>query len=141
MTVPTSTQLRANPLPRDVFRSILAAVITALTIGGWVNALGKTPLRDALAAQTRLWWIEQLVSFILAILCIGIILRRRSFLTPTFWLTIYSLIFDIVHWIFNFMDGQLEIKVAPLLYALFLWRLWITRKQVAALENIGPAAG
>jgi hypothetical protein len=141
MSVPTSTQLRANPLPRDVFRSILAAVITALTIGGWVNALGKTPLRDALAAQTRLWWIEQLVSFVLAILCIGIILRRRSFLTPTFWLTIYSLIFDIVHWIFNFMDGQLEIKVAPLLYALFLWRLWITRKQVAALENIGPAAG
>jgi hypothetical protein len=141
MTAPTSTQLQANPLPRDAFRSILAALITALTIGGWVNALGKTPLRDALAAQTRLWWIEQLVSFVLAILCIGIILRRRSFLTPTFWLTIYSLIFDVIHWIFNFMDGQLEIKVAPLLYALFLWRLWITRKQVAALENIGPPAG
>ncbi len=135
MTAPTSTHLRAAPLPRDNFRSIVAALITALTIGGWVNALGKTPLRDALAAQTRLWWIEQVVSFVLAILCIGIILRRRSFLTPTFWLTVYSLIFDIVHWIFNFIDGQLEIKVAPLLYALFLWRLWITRRQVTAFEH------
>jgi hypothetical protein len=135
MTAPTSTQLRADPLPRDNFRSILAALIAALTIGGWVNALGKTPLRDALAAQTRLWWIEQVVSFVLAILCIGIILRKRPFLTPTFWLTVYSLIFDIVHWIFNFIDGQIEIKVAPLLYALFLWRLWITRKQIAAFEN------
>jgi len=139
MTAPTSTQLRADPLPRDNFRSIVAALITALTIGGWVNALGKAPLRDALAAQTRLWWIEQVVSFVLAILCIGIILRKRSFLTPTFWLTVYSLIFDIVHWIFNFIDGQIEIKVAPLLYALFLWRLWITRKQVAAFEHSNTA--
>src|SRR6266404_6010069 len=134
MTAPTSTQLRADPLPRDNFRSIVAALITALTIGGWVNALGKAPLRDHLAAQTRLWWIEQVVSFVLAILCVGIIMRRRSFLTPTFWLTVYSLIFDIIHWIFNFIDGQVEIRVAPLLYALFLWRLWITRKQVNALE-------
>lgn len=139
MTAPTTSQLRADPLPRDNFRSILAALITALTIGGWVNALGKTPLRDALASQTRLWWIEQAVSFVLAILCIGIILRKRSFLTPSFWLTVYSLIFDVIHWIFNFIDGQVEIKVAPLLYALFLWRLWITRKQVAAFES--SAAG
>ena len=42
-------QVRVTPLPRDNFRSIVAALITALTIGGWINALGKTPLRDALA--------------------------------------------------------------------------------------------
>ena len=122
--------------PRDNFRSIVAALITALTIGGWINALGKTPLRDALAAQTRLWWIEQVVSLALAIVCIAIILRKRSFLTLAFWLTVYSLVFDVVRWIFEFKEGQLRIPVALILYALFLWRLWITRKEVAAVENI-----
>ncbi|HEY3112328.1 MAG TPA: hypothetical protein VGJ62_01425 [Gemmatimonadaceae bacterium] len=135
MTAPTSTQIRVTPLPRDHFRTIVAALITALTIGGWINALGKTPLRDALAAQTRLWWIEQVVSLVLAIVCIGIILRKRSFLTLAFWLTVYSLVFDIVRWIFEFKEGQLRIPVALILYALFLWRLWITRKEVAAVEN------
>jgi len=129
-------QVRVTPLPRDNFRSIVAALITALTIGGWINALGKTPLRDALAAQTRLWWIEQVVSLVLAIVCIGIILRKRSFLTLAFWLTVYSLVFDVVRWIFEFKEGQLRIPVALILYALFLWRLWITRKEVAAVENI-----
>ena len=114
----------------------MAALITALTIGGWINALGRTPLRDALAAQTRLWWIEQVVSLLLAIVCIGIILRKRSFLTLAFWLTVYSLVFDVVRWIFEFKEGQLRIPVALILYALFLWRLWITRKEVAAVENI-----
>ena len=136
MTAPTSTQIRVTPLPRDNFRSIVAALITALTIGGWINALGKTPLRDALAAQTRLWWIEQVVSLVLAIVCIGIILRKRSLLTLAFWLTVYSLVFDVVRWIFEFKEGQLRIPVALILYALFLWRLWITRKEVAAVENI-----
>jgi len=136
MTAPTSTQVRVTPLPRDNFRSIVAALITALTIGGWINALGKTPLRDALAAQTRLWWIEQVVSLALAIVCIAIILRKRSFLTLAFWLTVYSLVFDVVRWIFEFKEGQLRIPVALILYALFLWRLWITRKEVAAVENI-----
>ena len=136
MTAPTSTQVRVTPLPRDNFRSIVAALITALTIGGWINALGRTPLRDALAAQTRLWWIEQVVSLLLAIVCIGIILRKRSFLTLAFWLTVYSLVFDVVRWIFEFKEGQLRIPVALILYALFLWRLWITRKEVAAVENI-----
>ena len=128
-------QVRVTPLPRDNFRSIVAALITALTIGGWINALGRTPLRDALAAQTRLWWIEQVVSLLLAIVCIGIILRKRSFLTLAFWLTVYSLVFDIVRWIFEFKEGQLRIPIALILYALFLWRLWIARKQVATEEN------
>jgi len=141
MTAPHYAPIRTTLLPRDNFRSIIAALIALLTIGGWINVLLKTPLRDHLAAQTRLWWIEQVVSFVLAIFCVAIIMRRRSFLTPTFWLTIYSLIFDIIHWIFNFIDGQVEIRVAPLLYALFLWRLWITRKQVNALEATVETTG
>ena len=109
MTAPTSTQLRVDRLPRDTFRSILAGLITALTIGGWIDALGKTRMRGALAAQTTLWWIEQIVGVALAIVCIGIIMRKRSFLWPAFWLTVYSLIFDIVRWYFEFRERQILI--------------------------------
>jgi len=92
-------------------------------------------MRHALTVQTRLWWIEQIVGFALAIICIGIILRKRWSLTPAFWLSIYSLVFDIVRWIFELREGQFEIRVAPLLYALLLWRLWTTRRQVSAAQG------
>ncbi len=135
MTDPTSPQTRPAILPRDNFRSVVAALITVLTIYGWIDALGRTPMRHALTVQTRLWWIEQIVGFALAIVCIGIILRKRWSLTPAFWLSIYSLVFDIVRWVFEFREGQFEIRVAPLLYALLLWRLWTTRKQVSAAQG------
>jgi hypothetical protein len=143
MTDPISPPVRTGVLPRDNFRTILAGLITALTIYGWVDALGRTPMRHALMAQTRLWWVEQIVGFALAIFCIGIMLRKRSFLSPAFWLTIYSLVFDIMRWIFEIKEGTFEIHVAPLLYALLLWRLWITRKQVSAADTgvIVGAAG
>ena len=132
MTAPTSQPLRPLLLPRDNFRTVLAALITLLTIGGWINALGRTPLRDALRAQTRLWWIEQIVALALALVCIAIIMRRRAFLEPAFWLTIYSILFDVMRWIFEFIDGQPTIPVALILYLLFLWRLLLTRKQIDA---------
>jgi hypothetical protein len=135
MTAPTSPQLQPGILPRDNFRSVIAALITLLTVYGWIDALGRTPMRNALAAQTRLWWIEQIVKLVLAIVCVGIILRKRWSLTPAFWLTIYSLVFVIVRWVFILREGQLEILVAPLLYALLLWRLWITRGQVSAVQD------
>jgi hypothetical protein len=138
MTDPNSRPLRLAILPQDNFRSIVAGLISVLTIYGWIDALGRTPLRHALLAQTRLWWIEQIVGFVLAIVCIGIILRKRSFLAPAFWLTIYSLVFDIMRWIFEFYDGEVRIPIAMILYALFLWRLLITRKQVAATEGTLP---
>ena len=74
------------------------------------------------------------MAFALAIVCIGIITRKRSFLTPAFWLTVYSLVFDIMRWIFEFIDRDIRIPVALVLYALFLWRLWTTRRQVAAAD-------
>jgi hypothetical protein len=135
MTDPNSPQLRSGVLPRDNFRSVVAALITVLTIYGWIDALGRTPMRQALIVQTRLWWIEQIVKFVLAIICVGIILRKRWSLTPAFWLTIYSLVFVIVRWVFIFREGQFEILVPPLLYALLLWRLWMTRKQVSAAQG------
>lgn len=135
MTAPTYSPTHVDRLPRDNFRTVLAALITALTVGGWIDALGKTKLRDALASQTRLWWIEQLVGIALAIVCIGIIMRKRSFLWPAFWLTVYSLVFDVVRWIFEFRERQIRIPIALVLYALFLWRMWKTRRQVSSVED------
>jgi hypothetical protein len=122
----------ATPLPRDTARTVIAMAIVALTIGGWIYVLMIPVDRFALSAQTRLWWIEQVVSLVLAIICIGIVMRRRSFLAPAFWLTIYSLVFDVMRWIFEFREGQVRIPIAMVLYALFIWRLHITRRTVAA---------
>jgi hypothetical protein len=135
MTAQVSIRPRPAALPQDYFRSVVAALIILLTIYGWINALGRTTLRHALMAQTRLWWVEQIVAFVLAIVCIGIIFRRPAFLTPAFWLTVYSIVFDIMRWIFQLIDHEIFIPVPLLLYALFLWRLWITRKQVAATDD------
>src|SRR5215208_2014693 len=137
MTAPTSVE--RPPLPRDNFRSIIAGLITALTLYGWIDALGRTPLRDALRSQTRLWWIEQIVALALAVVCVGIILRKRSFLGVAFWLTIYSILFDVMRWIFEFVDGQFRIPVGLLLYFLFVWRLLLTRKQVDTRLDAEPA--
>jgi hypothetical protein len=122
-------------LPRDMFRTIVAIAIILLTLGGWIYALAVPIDRFALAAQTKLWWIEQVVSFVLAIVCIGIALRKRAFLTVAFWLTIYSLLFDIVRLYFEFREGQPTIPLGLILYALFIWRLQVARRAVAAGES------
>jgi hypothetical protein len=128
-------QYSTSLLPRDAFRSVIALAIIALTIGGWIYVLMIPVDRFALSAQTRLWWIEQIVGFVLAIVCIGIVLRKRSFLAAAFWLTIYSLLFDVMRWIFEFKEGQPTIPVALILYALFIWRLHLARRKVAAEQH------
>jgi hypothetical protein len=139
MTNPTSpvsvsAQDSTDLLPRDTFRTVVAALIILLTLAGWVYALVVPVDRFALAAQTKLWWVEQIVGFVLAIVSIGILLRKRSFLSWAFWLTIYSLIFDIMRLIFEFKEGQPTIPIALILYALFIWRLHLTRKRVAGTD-------
>jgi len=128
-------QYSTSLLSRDAFRSVIALAIIALTIGGWIYVLMIPVDRFALSAQTRLWWIEQIVGFVLAIVCIGIVLRKRSFLAAAFWLTIYSLLFDVMRWIFEFKEGQPTIPVALILYALFIWRLHLARRKVAAEQH------
>jgi hypothetical protein len=139
MTNPTSpvsvsAQETTELLPRDNFRTVLAALIILLTLAGWIYALVVPVDRWALAAQTKLWWVEQIVGFVLAVVCIGILLRKRSFLGWAFWLTIYSLLFDVMRLIFEFKEGQPTIPIALILYALFIWRLHLARKTVSAAE-------
>jgi hypothetical protein len=140
MTTPISPasvpeQYSTSVLPRDTFRTVIAWAIIALTIGGWIYALIVPVDRFALAAQTRLWWIEQVTSFVLALVCIGIVLRKRSFLAWAFWLTIYSMVFDVMRWIFEFKEGELRIPLALILYTLFVWRLHLARRTVASEEH------
>jgi hypothetical protein len=125
-------QYSTSLLPRDMFRTLVALAIIALTIGGWIYVMMIPVDRFALKAQTNLWWIEQIVGFVLAIVCIGIVMRKRSFLAWAFWLTIYSLLFDVMRWIFEFKEGKPTIPVALILYALFIWRLHLARRSVAA---------
>ncbi len=134
--LPASETYSTELLPRDTFRTLVAIGIVLLTIGGWIYVLMIPVDRFALSSQTRLWWIEQITGFVLAIVCIAIALRKRSFLTLAFWLTIYSMIVDIVRWYFEFKEGQPTIPIALLLYALFIWRLQLARRTVAAERQI-----
>jgi hypothetical protein len=134
--LPASETYSTELLPRDTFRTLVAVAIVLLTIGGWIYVLMIPVDRFALSAQTRLWWIEQITSFVLAIVSIAIALRKRSFLTLAFWLTIYSMIFDIIRWYFEFKEGQPTIPIALVLYALFIWRLHLARRTVAAEGQI-----
>jgi hypothetical protein len=133
--ISASEQYSPSLLPRDTFRTLIALAIVALTLGGWIYVMTIPVDRFALHAQTKLWWIEQVVGFVLAIICIGIAMRRRSFLAPAFWLAIYSLVFDVLRWIFEFREGQARLPIAMILYALFIWRLHLTRRAVAAEER------
>ena len=121
-----------SALPKDTLRTVIAVAIILLTLGGWIYVLAIPVDRFALSAQTRLWWIEQIVGFVLAIICIAIVMRRRALLAPAFWLTIYSLVFDVMRWIFEFKEGQLRVPIALILYALFIWRLHLAKRAVAA---------
>jgi hypothetical protein len=133
--VSVSAEDSTELLSRDTFRTVVAAAIILLTLGGWVYALVVPVDRFALAAQTKLWWVEQILGFVLAIVCIGIVLRKRSFLGAAFWLTIYSLLFDVMRLLFEFKEGQPTIPIALILYALFLWRLHLARKRVTPSER------
>jgi hypothetical protein len=133
--VSVSAEDSTELLSRDTFRTVVAAAIILLTLAGWVYALVVPVDRFALAAQTKLWWVEQIVGFVLAIVCIGIVLRKRSFLGAAFWLTIYSLLFDVMRLLFEFKEGQPTIPIALILYALFIWRLHLARKRVTPSER------
>lgn len=131
---------RNDTLPRDVWRTALASLIVLLTIGGWVYSLSRPEYRAALPAQTKLWWVEQLVSLALMIACIGVILGKRSFASAAFWLAAYSLVFDLVRWFFEFDQAQIPVPVTVIMYALLMWRLRLTWRRRAVVDTAPPPA-
>jgi hypothetical protein len=120
-------------LAPDRIRSAIAAAIALLTAGGWLYSLMRPQTREALPFQTTIWWIEQVVALALVVVCIAIIMRRRSFYRAAVWLTGYSLLFDLLRWILGYSGGTLVIPIGLVLYALFIWRLRLARPaEVAA---------
>lgn len=114
-------------LARDNIRTAVAAATAVLTAGGWVYALMRPQQREALPAQTTIWWIEQVVALALVVICIGIIMNRRSFYRPAVWLTGYSLLFDLLRWLLGYTGGTVVIPIGLVLYTLLLWRLRLAR--------------
>ncbi|MDQ3674448.1 MAG: hypothetical protein M3365_08745 [Gemmatimonadota bacterium] len=132
----------ANPgssalLAPDRIRTAVAAAIALLTAGGWVYSLLRPQQREALPAQTTIWWIEQIVALTLVVICIGIIMNRRSFYRPAVWLTGYSLLFDLMRWLLGYSGGTLVIPAGLVLYALFLWRLRLARPAMTGADPAG----
>ena len=130
MATSGSTEL----LARDNIRTAVAAAIAVLTAGGWLYSLMRPQEREALPAQTTIWWIEQIVALALVVICIGIIMNRRSFYRPAVWLTGYSLLFDLLRWLLGYAAGTFVIPIGLVLYTLLLWRLRLARP--AAREPI-----
>jgi hypothetical protein len=128
-----------DPLPPDVWRTVLAASIVLLTVGGWIYSLSRPEYRAALGSQTALWWVEQLVSLALMIASIGVLLRIRAFAGAAFWLAAYSLVFDLMRWFFEFGEARIPIPVTVLLYALFMWRLRLARQR-RVVPGLSPPA-
>lgn len=125
-------------LPRDTFRSVLAAIIVLLTLGGWIYSLMRPEYRAALPAQGTLWWIEQLVSLALMVCAIGVLLGKRAFVAPAFWLAAYSLVFDIVRWYFELSEVRVPVPLTVLLYGLFMWRIWRVGRGRTVVQQAPP---
>jgi hypothetical protein len=124
----------AEVLPPDKFRTVVAGAIILLTIGGWIYVLMVPVTRFALSAQTRLWWVEQIVFVAVAVACVGLLFRKRSFLVPAFWLTFYSLLFVLIRWVFQFRNGEIIVPGFVILYALLIWRLRLARRIAPTYE-------
>jgi len=126
-------------LPPDLLRSVLAAIIAMLGLGGWAYSLTRPDMRGSLPGQSVVWWTEQLLLLAHAVACIGVLLKRRVFVVPAVLLSGIMLLFGAVHWWHALLlEGRLSIPVTPLLIALFMWRLLATRRVVPTIE---PHAG
>jgi hypothetical protein len=67
--------------------------------------------------------------------CIGVLIGKRSFIWPAFWLSLYSLIFDLMRWFFEFEEVKVPVPLTVILYALFMWRLWRARQILTATPS------
>ena len=115
-------------LPPDLVRSLLAATLTALAFGGWIYSLARPEMRAALGEQAAIWWAEQLLLLVQAVLCLGILLNRRTLVPAVIALTALMLLFGAVHWWQALMQGRLSLPVTWVLNSLFFWRLRASRR-------------
>jgi hypothetical protein len=124
-----------RPLPPDLARSVLAAIIALLGLGGWAYSLTRPDILGALPDQSFIWWTEQLLLLAHVVACIGILLRKREFVIPAMVLSGVMLLFEAVRWWHALLlEGRLPIPVTSLLIAVFVWRLLVARRAVRTIE-------
>ena len=128
----------SRTLPRDNARTVLAAIIVLLTLVGWILQLMRPEARAALPFQGKLWWVEQLVSIALMVACIGVVLQKRAFVAAAFWLSAYSLVFDIVRWYFELSQVRVPVPLTVIIYALFMWRIWRVGRHDTVVQEAPP---
>jgi hypothetical protein len=110
-------------LAPDRLRTVFAGALSLLAFGGWAYSMSRSDLRAALAAQSPIWWIEQLLLLTQALVCLGVMLRWAALLRPAVWLTVVILGFGALHWVLALVQLRVSLPVTPLLNTLFLWRL------------------
>jgi len=121
-------------LPTDLMRSILACILAVLAFGGQAYSLARPELRARLGEQSMVWWTEQLIVLAQAVVCIGIVARKRFLGMPALILSAVVLLFGAMQWLQALAGGRVSIAVTPILNALFLWRLLARHRSPAAID-------
>lgn len=121
-------------LPADSMRSVLACVLAVLAFGGLAYSLARPEPRARLGEQSMLWWTEQLIVLGHAVVCIGIVARKRFLAMPAVLLSAVVLLFGAMHWLQALAGGRVSIAVTPVLNALFVWRLLASRRSPVAID-------
>jgi ABC-type nickel/cobalt efflux system permease component RcnA len=70
--------------------------------------------------------------------CVGVVLQKRAFVAAAFWLSAYSLVFDIVRWYFELSQVRVPVPVTVILYALFMWRIWRVGRRDTVVQETPP---
>ena len=115
-------------------RSVLACILAVLAFGGLVYSLARPELRARLGEQSMLWWTEQLIVLAQAVVCIGIVARKRSLAMPAVLLSAVVLLSGAMHWWQALTGGRVSVPITTILNALFLWRLLASRRLPVAVD-------
>jgi hypothetical protein len=138
MADPGSDASPNSRLASDPIRTLLAVLVAALTLGGWLFALRRAEVRAAIGTQSPIWWVEQLILVAQAIVCIAVVRGAAGARRPASILTAIALGLGVLAWVQGMrLAGRHPIPFTPLLNALLLWRL--TRRG-ATEASVGLAA-
>jgi hypothetical protein len=121
-------------LPADSIRSVLACILAVLAFGGLAYSLARPELRARLGEQAMLWWAEQLIILAQAVVCIGIVARKRFLAMPAVLLSAVVLLLGAMHWWEALTGGRGSIPITTILNALFLWRLLVSRRSPVTID-------
>jgi len=126
------TSVRTN-LESDPLRTVAAAVIATLALGGWAYSLSKPALRATFPAQSATWWFEQFIILLQALACLALARGVVQAWRPAPILTVAAFVITTLAWVQDIrLSGRHPIPVTPIFNALLLWRLWRSNPPAAS---------